>query len=235
MLLEKELINAVINVVTLLAVSCSASCFWTYLVFPFKSGGCIKYYRYITIKLLLVNVIGGVVMPFYVPEVLYSGMFTLLCILSGNITMAYLIYLGKGDLAFRFIAFMLPELYGGVCLGMAAVISSYLLRQPLYITAEIARKPTGYNICFLIIGFVSCVVTTRLCRPFLKRFRKALLGQYSMINTNFWDRGFMHIAYVLAGSFLCLVTVSYLIYQKVNKAQLIRLNQILIMQQELLS
>lgn len=251
MLLEKELINAVINVVTLLAVSCSASCFWTYLVFPFKSGGCIKYYRYITIKLLLVNVIGGVVMPFYVPEVLYSGMFTLLCILSGNITMAYLIYLGKGDLAFRFIAFMLPELYGGVCLGMAAVISSYLLRQPLYITAEIARKPTGYNVCFLIIGFVSCVVTTRLCRPFLKRFRKgrikyqsfwvlvaviyALLGQYSMINTNFWDRSFMHIAYVLAGSFLCLVTVSYLIYQKVNQAQLIRLNQILIMQQELLS
>jgi len=211
MLLEKELINAVINVVTLLAVSCSASCFWTYLVFPFKSGGCIKYYRYITIKLLLVNVIGGVVVPFYVTDGWYSNILTLLFILSANITTAYVMYLGKGDLSFRFITFVLAELYGGVCLGMTAVISSYLLQQPLHIITEIARKPTGYNVCFLIIGFVFCVVTTRLCRPFLKRFRKGrikyqsfwvliatiyvLSGQYSMINKNFWDQGFMHSAY----------------------------------------
>lgn len=39
----------------------------------------------------------------------------------------------------------------------------------------------------------------------------------------------------MVGIVLCLTTVSYLIYQKVSKAQLVRLNQILMLQQELLS
>jgi len=251
MLIDKEVINAVINVVTVMVVACLADFLWMYQVFPFKAGGCKKYYRFITIKLLLINIIGGVVVPFYVTAGWYSGVLSLLGILSAHITMAYVIYLGRGEPTFQFIVFVLAELFGGMCLCITIVSSCFLLRQPLYLAVEIAREPTEYNLWLLIIGFGVSMVATRLCRPFFAWFRKGwikyqtlwvlaamiftLLGHYSMISANFWNGMFLDAVYVATGSLLCLAAVSFFIYEKVNKAQLARLNQILILQQELLS